>query len=153
MTQSGPTRIIFFNMKNIKVFLKENKIWFYLKPSSRLFYRLIFIFLFLFSFIFIIFIFIFISLYIYIKQAKTWVFINHKPTDPNSVLNLLFNPESTQTDYPFNLVFKIEPLILAVECNDQLSVLKRNMKMKMSCKTIGPTQPNPAQLNFRFFVF
>ncbi|PON43912.1 BTB-kelch protein [Parasponia andersonii] len=58
------------------------------------------------------------------KKASggSWLFITHEPADPNSVLDLLFFPsESTRSDYPFELVFRFEPLILAVECKDLAS--------------------------------
>ncbi|CAH9106433.1 unnamed protein product [Cuscuta epithymum] len=54
------------------------------------------------------------------KKAKggKWVFISHDPVDPNSVLPLLFASESTQVDPHHSLVFRFEPLIIAIECKD-----------------------------------
>ncbi|XP_062088464.1 tRNA wybutosine-synthesizing protein 2/3/4 [Humulus lupulus] len=48
----------------------------------------------------------------------SWLFITHEPADPDSVLNLLFRSESTPSDPPSDLVFRFEPLILAIECKD-----------------------------------
>ncbi|THG21062.1 hypothetical protein TEA_020547 [Camellia sinensis var. sinensis] len=58
------------------------------------------------------------------KKAKggTWVFITHSKADPESLLNLLSsakNPDPTHP--PSNLVFRFEPLIIAVECKHVLS--------------------------------
>ncbi|XP_021766875.1 tRNA wybutosine-synthesizing protein 2/3/4-like [Chenopodium quinoa] len=59
-------------------------------------------------------------------KGGTWAFISHDPVDPFSILNLIFPPtstaatesvdsaESTQSE----LVFRFEPLIIAVECKD-----------------------------------
>nr|XP_027087531.1 tRNA wybutosine-synthesizing protein 2/3/4-like [Coffea arabica] len=65
------------------------------------------------------------------KKAKggSWLFISHSPVDPTSVLPLLFPSSSIQSSYrgisdqefqdcPHSLVFKFEPLIIAVECKD-----------------------------------
>ncbi|KAL8151209.1 hypothetical protein V2J09_021017 [Rumex salicifolius] len=56
------------------------------------------------------------------KKAKggTWIFITHDPADPASVLRLLFpsKSESTQSSPDSDLVFRFEPLIIAVECKD-----------------------------------
>ncbi|GAA0158468.1 RNA methyltransferase [Lithospermum erythrorhizon] len=61
------------------------------------------------------------------KKAKggSWLFISHHyPVHPNSVLPLIFNIpiESNQGNfdsaYPQSLVFRFEPLIIAVECRD-----------------------------------
>ncbi|GAB4830863.1 hypothetical protein Ancab_004890 [Ancistrocladus abbreviatus] len=59
------------------------------------------------------------------KKSKggTWLFITHEPADPNSVLNLLFPSNLTQSNssestYPSDLVFRFEPFIVAVECKD-----------------------------------
>lgn len=54
----------------------------------------------------------------------TWLFITHDPADPDSVLNRLFRSESTRKDEQDNqneLVFRFEPLIIAVECKDLAS--------------------------------
>lgn len=57
------------------------------------------------------------------KKASggSWLFITHDPADPDSVLNLLFPSESTRRDHPSQLVFRFEPLIVAVECKDLAS--------------------------------
>ncbi|KAK3039698.1 hypothetical protein RJ639_027039 [Escallonia herrerae] len=69
------------------------------------------------------------------KKAKggKWVFITHSPADPAALLSLLFPPaesaqpppESTQSAQPSQpadeLVFRFEPLIIAVECKDVFS--------------------------------
>ncbi|KAL6990778.1 nicotinamide N-methyltransferase [Sarracenia purpurea var. burkii] len=54
------------------------------------------------------------------KKARggAWVFITHDPADPDSVLNLLFPTNSAPPTHPSNLVFRFEPLIIAVECKD-----------------------------------
>ncbi|CAI9292557.1 unnamed protein product [Lactuca saligna] len=72
------------------------------------------------------------------KKAKggNWVFITHEPADPNSVQNLIFPPnpttDSLQSDNPENLVFRFEPLIIAVECKDVLSAQKL-VSLAISC--------------------
>ncbi|XP_030491672.2 tRNA wybutosine-synthesizing protein 2/3/4 [Cannabis sativa] len=50
----------------------------------------------------------------------SWLFITHEPAELDSVLNLLFRSDSTPTpsDPPSDLVFRFEPLILAIECKD-----------------------------------
>ncbi|KAL0845606.1 hypothetical protein Bca101_018852 [Brassica carinata] len=59
------------------------------------------------------------------KKARggSWLYITHDPADPESVLHLLFPPEPTQIiDHPTSeLVFRFEPLIIAVECKDVCS--------------------------------
>ncbi|XP_009607250.1 tRNA wybutosine-synthesizing protein 2/3/4 [Nicotiana tomentosiformis] len=58
------------------------------------------------------------------KKAKggKWVFISHDPIQPHLILPLLFSTESTQKvselNQPHSLVFRFEPLIIAVECKD-----------------------------------
>nr|GMC77290.1 tRNA wybutosine-synthesizing protein 2/3/4 [Ipomoea batatas] len=55
------------------------------------------------------------------KKAKggTWVFISHDPVDPDSVSPLLFGTtELTQSPGSHSLVFRFEPLIIAIECRD-----------------------------------
>lgn len=61
------------------------------------------------------------------KKAKggTWVFISHDPVHPNSVIPLLFGTEPvcsdgglTQSPACHSLVFRFEPLIIAIECKD-----------------------------------
>ncbi|KAL8103966.1 hypothetical protein AgCh_028255 [Apium graveolens] len=51
------------------------------------------------------------------KKAKggKWVLISHDPVDPTSVIHILFNPTSV-LDEGCELVFRFEPLIVAVEC-------------------------------------
>ncbi|KAF5804116.1 putative transferase [Helianthus annuus] len=68
------------------------------------------------------------------KKAKggTWVFITHEPADPFSVQNLIFPPNPTQNDIQENLVFRFEPLIIAVECKDVLSAQKL-VSLAISC--------------------
>ncbi|XP_021719707.1 tRNA wybutosine-synthesizing protein 2/3/4-like [Chenopodium quinoa] len=59
-------------------------------------------------------------------KGGTWAFISHDPVDPTSILNLIFPPSSTpateSADSPEStqseLVFRFEPLIIAVECKD-----------------------------------
>ncbi|XP_048317963.2 tRNA wybutosine-synthesizing protein 2/3/4 [Ziziphus jujuba] len=58
------------------------------------------------------------------KKASggSWLFITHDPADPDSVLDLLFpSSHSTQCHPPSQLVFRFEPLIVAVECKDLAS--------------------------------
>ncbi|KAD0533610.1 hypothetical protein R6Q59_016587 [Mikania micrantha] len=61
------------------------------------------------------------------KKAKggNWVFITHEPADPFSIQNLIFplNPTTKSTTME-NLVFRFEPLIIAVECKDVYSAQK-----------------------------
>ncbi|KAH0933529.1 hypothetical protein HID58_010646 [Brassica napus] len=54
------------------------------------------------------------------KKARggSWLYITHDPADPESVLHLLFSPPSEPLDQPSELVFRFEPLIIAVECKD-----------------------------------
>uniref|UniRef100_A0A1J3EYD8 tRNA wybutosine-synthesizing protein 2/3/4 n=2 Tax=Noccaea caerulescens TaxID=107243 RepID=A0A1J3EYD8_NOCCA len=57
------------------------------------------------------------------KKARggTWLYITHDPADPESVISLLFPSQSTPIDpidQPSELVFRFEPLIIAVECKD-----------------------------------
>ncbi|XP_071697573.1 tRNA wybutosine-synthesizing protein 2/3/4-like isoform X2 [Rutidosis leptorrhynchoides] len=70
------------------------------------------------------------------KKAKggNWVFITHELANPNSVQNLIFPPitESTQFDNQENLVFRFEPLIIAVECRDVISAQKL-VSLAISC--------------------
>ncbi|XP_010538959.1 PREDICTED: tRNA wybutosine-synthesizing protein 2/3/4 isoform X2 [Tarenaya hassleriana] len=54
----------------------------------------------------------------------SWVFITHDRADPDSVLPLLFPTQSTRVDrlhQTSELVFRFEPLIIAVECKDLCS--------------------------------
>ncbi|XVF40751.1 hypothetical protein PTKIN_Ptkin01aG0140400 [Pterospermum kingtungense] len=55
------------------------------------------------------------------KKARggTWIFITHDTADPDSVISLLFtNTDSTKLTPIGDLVFRFEPLIVAVECRD-----------------------------------
>ncbi|XP_058753871.1 tRNA wybutosine-synthesizing protein 2/3/4 isoform X1 [Vicia villosa] len=57
------------------------------------------------------------------KKAKggTWLFVSHHPAEPDSVVSLLFPSESTHSpdSSPISeLVFRFEPLIIAIECRD-----------------------------------
>ncbi|CAN8246270.1 unnamed protein product [Cochlearia groenlandica] len=57
------------------------------------------------------------------KKARggSWLYITHDPANPNIVASLLFPSQSTQIDQidqPSELVFRFEPLIIAVECKD-----------------------------------
>ncbi|KAI3800289.1 hypothetical protein L1987_28376 [Smallanthus sonchifolius] len=69
------------------------------------------------------------------KKARggTWVFITHEPADPFSVQNLIFplNPTTKSTSQE-NLVFRFEPLIIAVECKDVFSAQKL-VSLAISC--------------------
>ncbi|KAJ9566092.1 hypothetical protein OSB04_002058 [Centaurea solstitialis] len=79
------------------------------------------------------------------KKAKggTWVFITHELANPNSVQTLIF-PESTRSvnqekqenhgnqENQENLVFRFEPLIIAVECKDVISAQKL-VSLAISC--------------------
>ncbi|KAK9022971.1 hypothetical protein V6N11_003207 [Hibiscus sabdariffa] len=53
------------------------------------------------------------------KKARggTWLFITHDRADPDSVISLLFS-DSTKLTQDSELVFRFEPLIIAVECRD-----------------------------------
>ncbi|KAM1108590.1 hypothetical protein ACFX2B_005165 [Malus domestica] len=54
----------------------------------------------------------------------TWIFISHDPADADSILGLLFGPDpNDQNDAQDqnDLVFRFEPLIVAVECKDVAS--------------------------------
>ncbi|KAK9267461.1 hypothetical protein L1049_009887 [Liquidambar formosana] len=69
------------------------------------------------------------------KKAKggSWIFITHDPADPDSVLNLLFPSESPHpTTHPHDLVFRFEPLIIAVECKD-LCAAQSLVSLAISC--------------------
>ncbi|XP_076923026.1 tRNA wybutosine-synthesizing protein 2/3/4-like isoform X1 [Bidens hawaiensis] len=65
------------------------------------------------------------------KKAKggNWVFITHEPADPISVQNLIFTQNQENQE---NLVFRFEPLIIAVECKDVLSAQKL-VSLAISC--------------------
>lgn len=53
------------------------------------------------------------------KKARggSWLFVSHQQADPDSLIPLLFSSESTHS-IPSELVFRFEPLIIAVECKD-----------------------------------
>lgn len=46
----------------------------------------------------------------------TWILVSHDPADPDAVVDLLFG--AREKDVEGNLVFRFEPLIVAVECRD-----------------------------------
>ncbi|KAK4753279.1 hypothetical protein SAY87_022077 [Trapa incisa] len=55
------------------------------------------------------------------KKARggTWLYISHSPADPDAIISLIFPPASTRPPQPSSdLVFRFEPLILAIECID-----------------------------------
>lgn len=58
------------------------------------------------------------------KKARggSWLYITHDPADQELVISLLFPSQSTSivdsVDQPSELVFRFEPLIIAVECKD-----------------------------------
>ncbi|XP_061345502.1 tRNA wybutosine-synthesizing protein 2/3/4 isoform X2 [Gastrolobium bilobum] len=67
------------------------------------------------------------------KKARggSWLFVSHELADPDSVLSLLFPSESTL--FPVSeLVFRFEPLIIAVECKD-LSSAQSLVSLAISC--------------------
>ncbi|KAK7363744.1 hypothetical protein VNO77_05898 [Canavalia gladiata] len=53
------------------------------------------------------------------KKARggSWIYVSHDPADPDSVLSFLFSSELTHSTLS-QLVFRFEPLIIAVECRD-----------------------------------
>ncbi|TKY54013.1 tRNA wybutosine-synthesizing protein 2/3/4 [Spatholobus suberectus] len=67
------------------------------------------------------------------KKARggTWLFVSHDPADPDSVLSLLFPAESTHSPVS-ELVFRFEPLIIALECRD-LSSAHSLVSLAISC--------------------
>ncbi|KAI4295895.1 hypothetical protein L6164_035891 [Bauhinia variegata] len=71
------------------------------------------------------------------KKARggSWLFVSHDPADPDSVLSLLFPSESAQSSAssdPSELVFRFEPLIIAVECKD-LPSAQSLVSLAISC--------------------
>ncbi|XP_052201348.1 tRNA wybutosine-synthesizing protein 2/3/4 isoform X2 [Diospyros lotus] len=70
------------------------------------------------------------------SKGGQWVFITHDPADPDSVLNLLFPPNSLGSPSPqphlSNLVFRFEPLIIAVEAKD-VSSAQSFVSLAISC--------------------
>ncbi|XP_022723296.1 tRNA wybutosine-synthesizing protein 2/3/4 [Durio zibethinus] len=67
------------------------------------------------------------------KKARggTWVFITHDIADPDSVISLLF-ADSTKLTPICELVFRFEPLIIAVECRD-LNSAQNLVSLAISC--------------------
>lgn len=47
----------------------------------------------------------------------SWLFVSHEFAEPNSVIDLLFRSSSTNGELS-ELVFRFEPLIIAVDCKD-----------------------------------
>ncbi|XP_027332177.1 tRNA wybutosine-synthesizing protein 2/3/4 isoform X2 [Abrus precatorius] len=68
------------------------------------------------------------------KKARggSWLFVSHNPADPDSVLSLLFPFESTHSSLVSELVFRFEPLIIALECRDLSSALSL-LSLAISC--------------------
>ncbi|XP_039140160.1 tRNA wybutosine-synthesizing protein 2/3/4 isoform X2 [Dioscorea cayenensis subsp. rotundata] len=54
------------------------------------------------------------------KKARggTWIFISHDPADPDFLVDLLFGARDRTDDAGGEMVFRFEPLIVAVECRD-----------------------------------
>ncbi|GAV85023.1 Met_10 domain-containing protein/TYW3 domain-containing protein/Kelch_2 domain-containing protein/Kelch_4 domain-containing protein/Kelch_6 domain-containing protein [Cephalotus follicularis] len=54
------------------------------------------------------------------KKARggSWLYISHHPVNPDSVISVLFPSQTHQNDDHDDLVFRFEPLIIAVECKD-----------------------------------
>ncbi|KAH9608479.1 hypothetical protein KSS87_000681 [Heliosperma pusillum] len=54
------------------------------------------------------------------SKGGTWAFISHEPADPNPVLDLILPPSLAESTQPESgeLVFRFEPLIIAIECKD-----------------------------------
>ncbi|XP_030511426.1 tRNA wybutosine-synthesizing protein 2/3/4 isoform X2 [Rhodamnia argentea] len=69
------------------------------------------------------------------KKARggTWLYISHDPADPDSVLSSLFpaEPRPNQCDSS-ELVFRFEPLIVAVDCRD-LSAAQLLVSTAIAC--------------------
>ncbi|KAK7387759.1 hypothetical protein VNO78_22551 [Psophocarpus tetragonolobus] len=96
------------------------------------------------------------------KKARggTWLFVSHDPADPDSLLSLLFpsasdsdsdsTPTPTPTRPPFvsELVFRFEPLIIALECRD-LSSAHSLVSLAISC---GFRESGITNANKRFIV-
>ncbi|XP_073014133.1 tRNA wybutosine-synthesizing protein 2/3/4 isoform X4 [Typha latifolia] len=47
-----------------------------------------------------------------------WVFVSHEPADPDAVVDILFKGHQDETLVGGDLVFRFEPLIIAVDCRD-----------------------------------
>ncbi|OMO76800.1 tRNA transferase Trm5/Tyw2 [Corchorus capsularis] len=67
------------------------------------------------------------------KKARggTWLFITHDTADPDSVISLLFADSSELTPLS-ELVFRFEPLIIAVECRE-LNSAQNLVSLAISC--------------------
>ncbi|XWS12834.1 hypothetical protein CRYUN_Cryun37aG0124300 [Craigia yunnanensis] len=67
------------------------------------------------------------------KKARggTWIFITHDTADPDSVISLLFT-DSTKLTQTSELVFRFEPLIIAVECSD-LDSAQKLVSLAIAC--------------------
>ncbi|KAK7264475.1 hypothetical protein RJT34_32084 [Clitoria ternatea] len=67
------------------------------------------------------------------KKARggSWLFVSHDPAHPDSLLSLLFPTHSTHSP-DSQLVFRFEPLIVAVECRDLSSALSL-VSLAISC--------------------
>ncbi|KAK6283553.1 hypothetical protein POUND7_002505 [Theobroma cacao] len=67
------------------------------------------------------------------KKARggTWLFITHDMADPDSVISLLF-ADSTKLTQLSELVFRFEPLIIAVECRD-LNSAQNLVSLAIAC--------------------
>ncbi|KZV20167.1 Met-10+ like family protein [Dorcoceras hygrometricum] len=70
------------------------------------------------------------------KKAKggTWIFISHDPVHPSSLLPLLYpaSPDPPSPTPSQNIVFRFEPLIIAVECRD-LEAAQSLVSLAISC--------------------
>ncbi|KAK1279812.1 tRNA wybutosine-synthesizing protein 2/3/4 [Acorus gramineus] len=60
-----------------------------------------------------------------------WVFVSHEPADPGSVVEVLFNSGGGESA-GHDLVFRFEPLIVAVECVDAAAA-QRLVSTAISC--------------------
>ncbi|KAG4146669.1 hypothetical protein ERO13_D05G173300v2 [Gossypium hirsutum] len=67
------------------------------------------------------------------KKARggTWLFITHDTADSDSVISILFS-DSTKLIQDSELVFRFEPLIIAVECRD-LSSAQSLVSLAIAC--------------------
>ncbi|KAL2339187.1 hypothetical protein Fmac_013633 [Flemingia macrophylla] len=68
------------------------------------------------------------------KKARggSWLFVSHDLADPDSVLSLLFPSHSTHSELVSELVFRFEPLIVALECRD-LHAAHSLVSLAISC--------------------
>ncbi|CAK7351211.1 unnamed protein product [Dovyalis caffra] len=88
------------------------------------------------------------------KKARggSWLFISHDLADPNSLLPILFPTESTisadghvesETGSGTELVFRFEPLIIAVECRDiEAAQFLVSLAIKCGFRESGITSAN-----------